>query len=124
MKAMSFVYIIQHGSRGPYKIGKADNPQTRLKELQIGNPVELRLVASIYFQTENRARAVERQLHRMYSRARIRGEWFRQDIELKRADDFFKLDSDSLVSFYGQQEFIEEDLESELEILNEARKRI
>ena len=95
---MSHVYIIQSGKDGPYKIGMARNVEKRLDELQIGNPQKLYIIAKIYFGTDARAYHIEKQLHRMYSRARIRGEWFNKTIQLKRADSYLNAD------FFDQKE--------------------
>ena len=84
-----FVYIIRSGKTGPYKIGVSHDVDNRMMFLQIGNPEKLYKIAAIDFQTMGRAKVVERQLHKMYKRARIRGEWFNSTIRLRRADDFF-----------------------------------
>lgn len=115
---MSYVYIIQAGS-GPYKIGVAKNLERRIEQMQVGNHEELRLVAAIDFETEQRAIAVEKQLHKMYLRARIRGEWFDNSIQLKRADEFFN------THFRDDKTFEQQEAEViEFEIIAEARKRI
>lgn len=95
---MSHVYIIQSGKEGPYKIGMARNVEKRVDELQIGNHQKLYIIAKIYFGTDARAYHIEKLLHRMYSRARIRGEWFNSSIRLKRADAYLNAD------FFDQKE--------------------
>lgn len=67
-----FVYVIEH-ELGPLKIGKAKNPERRLRELQTSCPYALELRQKR--QTET-ARAVEQYLHGYFSRYRRRGEWF------------------------------------------------
>jgi len=115
---MSYVYIIQAGD-GPYKIGVAKNLARRIEQMQTGNHLELRLIAAIDFKTEQRALTVEKQLHKMYSRARIRGEWFENSIKLKRADEFFN------THFRDDDTFEKQEAEViEFEIVSEARKRI
>jgi Meiotically up-regulated gene 113 len=53
------------------KIGKSEShPWVRLKDLQTGNPEELRLVAYTLAVTEAEA-------HKRLARHRLRGEWFR-----------------------------------------------
>lgn len=41
------VYFIRAGDGGPVKIGLADDVPHRLRELQIGNHVELRLLRAL-----------------------------------------------------------------------------
>ena len=76
------VYLLQAGLRGPIKIGVARNVRRRLKTLQTGNHQELRVLAVIPCGTDGSARNLESQLHRKFSKSRIRGEWFRDDIRL------------------------------------------
>lgn len=66
-----FVYIIQDGDDGPVKIGEAFDPRSRLGELQCGNhrPLNLRAVVLATVSTE-------KELHALWSRSRMRGEWF------------------------------------------------
>lgn len=66
------VYIIQH-ELGLYKIGIAENPEKRVRQLQVGSPFELKLR-----QTENptNARRVEQHLHEKLRKFHFRGEWF------------------------------------------------
>lgn len=67
----SRVYFIQSGTDGPIKIGKANDPEARLAELQVGSPSALRLIGSI-----PGGIAEERALHARFSADRVRGEWF------------------------------------------------
>jgi hypothetical protein len=70
LNAAELVYAIADGA-GFVKIGKtAGHPMTRLRDLQVGNARELRLVGYT-------SAATERQLHRRLSRWRTHGEWFR-----------------------------------------------
>lgn len=56
----------------PYiKFGKAKNPKTRLKELQIGSPHRLRLVAAVDWHDSN-----EFLIHMAFKNSRYRSEWF------------------------------------------------
>lgn len=71
---MSFVYFIQAGYSGPVKIGVAYDPVERMKELQVGNHQELRLVG-IQLGTPSD----EKQLHGFFADLHIRGEWFRPE---------------------------------------------
>jgi len=69
-----FVYFIQSGERGPIKIGAAANPFARLRELQTGNPYQLRLLLAE--DAGCHAWALERALHRRFASSRLGGEWF------------------------------------------------
>lgn len=72
-----WTYFIQAENGGPIKIGytSKDNPEDRLRDLQTGNPNQLRLVAAI-------PSNIERDLHRKFSHIRIKGEWFESTDEL------------------------------------------
>ena len=67
-----YVYFISSGSF--IKIGLAEEPMQRLAALQISNPYQLSIVKSIpgTFKTE-------KDFHRIFSKYRIRGEWFRNE---------------------------------------------
>lgn len=70
----SMVYIIQMGDFNIYKIGIADNPVKRIKQLQTGNPYKLKLVDSFY---KWNARQVELRIHKRYNKYKMEGEWFK-----------------------------------------------
>lgn len=65
------IYFIQAGDGGPVKIGYATDVAARVRELQCGNHVRLRLLRSI-----EGGRAAEAWFHRAYAAQRMRGEWF------------------------------------------------
>lgn len=71
-------FILAHGANA-VKIGKALNPETRLAELQVGNPDELDLLLVL----PHSAPFEEHQLHWRFDRYRIRGEWFKYEGILK-----------------------------------------
>ena len=71
------VYFIRAGESGPVKIGTAEDASSRLRELQAGNHVELRIMRQI-----DGGRAEELAMHRHFERGRIRGEWFQFDPEM------------------------------------------
>ena len=76
-KAYGYVYVIRMGDTDWYKIGRSRNPATRLRELQTGNPLTLRLVAAGKLSCPAE---VERQLHRHYQdedKSAAAREWFR-----------------------------------------------
>lgn len=70
------IYFIK--SKSFVKIGVASDPNVRLKELQTGNPFKLKIAATIpgHFVTE-------KELHSVFDRFRLEGEWFRYDGHLK-----------------------------------------
>ena len=64
-------------SDGDYiKIGIAENIDSRIKGLQIGNARRLMLVEYIWFNSKSAALWAERELHEMYKNKRVLGEWF------------------------------------------------
>jgi len=71
------IYFIQAGEDGPVKIGRAVNPVERLSVLQTGNWSDFRLRAALTVDDDTE---VETSLHKMLSRYRIRGEWFRFNV--------------------------------------------
>lgn len=68
---MAYIYLIRGGAF--YKIGIADNPQKRLKELQTGNAERLELVRAVACLD---AKNAERFLHSHFRRKQRVGEWF------------------------------------------------
>lgn len=64
-----FVYAIQSGEA--IKIGWAADPVRRLSELNVGSPGTHRLLGFV-----EATKSQERELHRLLSPWRIRGEWF------------------------------------------------
>jgi len=72
------VYLLQHGARGPIKIGRAANPEKRVASLQTACPYEMRLLVVV----DNATKAVERGLHHKFAKYWIRGEWFRPSREI------------------------------------------
>lgn len=62
-------YAIQSWLGGPVKVGKADDVESRLSELQTGSPLPLRIMASTRSISEPEA-------HKQCAGDRIWGEWF------------------------------------------------
>lgn len=65
------VYIIRAGQNGPVKIGKADDPASRIRDLQTGHFEEL-----VTLRVMDGGAKVEAAFHRQFEAKRIRGEWF------------------------------------------------
>ena len=68
-----YVYAIRNKHTGRIKLGISENPERRLKELQIGNDCELELLA--YREAANRFKD-EKAIHNKHQHLRVRGEWF------------------------------------------------
>jgi excisionase family DNA binding protein len=71
------VYFIG-GDHGPIKIGRAMNPEGRLRDLQCGYPYELKILAAC----EGSA-GVEQGYHRQFASCRLSGEWFERTPDLE-----------------------------------------
>ncbi len=84
---INWVYFIQSGKNGPIKIGLARSIQKRLETMQTGNPYELRLITSVHCDSRAQAESLEKHFHRLFARKRLRGEWFRSDINIKSLRD-------------------------------------
>ena len=66
-KNNSMVYIIQMENFDIYKIGIADNPKKRLKQLQVGNPYKLKIIDSFY---KENAFESEQKIHKRFKKYR------------------------------------------------------
>lgn len=70
-KFQQFVYLIWAVNSTRYKIGLAYNPAKRLRDLNVGSPLDLRLLAAIPSDL-----VAEKALHEYFDQHRIKGEWF------------------------------------------------
>jgi len=70
------IYFITEEKELSTKIGFSSSIELRLSELQIGNPRELWVSATIDGLTLQSARSMEIYLHKRFQSYRIRGEWF------------------------------------------------
>ena len=79
---MGYVYFISDG-HGHMKIGKAEDPSSRLKELQVGNPFELKICELIEVEDFPHihfdAVKFEGLLHQEFKDFKIRNEWFSEE---------------------------------------------
>ena len=73
---MQNLYIIR--CQDYFKIGVANDVETRLAQLSTGNPYPLEV--EVIYQFEN-AEVVERAIHQKYKTKRVRGEWFNLDYD-------------------------------------------
>ncbi len=71
----AFVYFISDES-DHIKIGVAKDPLKRLGNMQVGNAQRLKLLYLIGAKDLDAATRIENMLHNMYSRYKIRGEWY------------------------------------------------
>ena len=70
-KSFTYIYLIICGSTGAVKIGRADDVKKRMAGLQVSSPSKLSVLCHF------RAPSVfEGVLHTIFSKSRIRGEWF------------------------------------------------
>lgn len=78
MENMTNIYFIGSVGSMAVKIGKSNNPEKRLAELQTGHPHKLVLYAVV----ENVTPDYEMKLHRILAHIRKEGEWFELNDEL------------------------------------------
>ncbi|MCK5019986.1 MAG: GIY-YIG nuclease family protein [Candidatus Peribacteraceae bacterium] len=77
----SFVYVIQQqGGDHHVKIGKSNDVERRLGELQQQSPYEYKILVKICATNETHAFNMERGLHERLKKYRVRGEWFTKDV--------------------------------------------
>lgn len=76
-QASTWVYFVQDSHSGAIKIGKADRPEQRIKELQTGTPYPLTMLGVVPAD-----RNTEADLQKRFTDARIRGEWFLPEPDL------------------------------------------
>ena len=82
---MSFVYFVTD-NQGHIKIGKANDPNARMKELQIGNPYPLSQILNIYVESEAMAFEMENAIHKHLRNFQMEGEWFRAAAVMRLID--------------------------------------
>ena len=74
-----WVYFIQGVDGGPIKIGFAADVASRLADLQVSNPYELRVLLAVASDSPLR---LEKVVHGRFKAHHLRGEWFRPDQEI------------------------------------------
>jgi hypothetical protein len=80
--AIGYVYLLKHGSRREYKIGRTNNPVRREGEVVIQLPEKLAPIH--YIKTDDPA-GVEAYWHNRFGGKRKEGEWFALTAEDVRA---------------------------------------
>ena len=107
------VYFILDTASNAVKIGKANNIEQRMSDLQTGNPNPLKLIHEIECESEKQSFLLEQTLHKKLEKVRLIGEWFRYD-ELIFAEFFddklnfertIKRESLQLETLFGKQSF-------------------
>lgn len=76
MRKQGFVYLIQAGDSFRFKIGRSVDPERRIKEMQVGSAVKLKLLC------QKKCRDVcaqENRWHELFGASRKHGEWFDLD---------------------------------------------
>ena len=81
-KESAFVYFIRGGNR--VKIGRSNDPKSRLAMLQVGSPVKLEIVHIIQCSSLEHSILVENCLHHVFGQIRERGEWFKLTPSLRK----------------------------------------
>jgi len=71
---VAYIYCITDGTY--FKIGWAVDPTKRLRLLQTGSPIQLRIHAAIRCKNTAQAMQRERNLHKKHRKHRVLGEWF------------------------------------------------
>ncbi|MEO9826140.1 MAG: GIY-YIG nuclease family protein [Paracoccaceae bacterium] len=95
------IYFIHQDERGNWlmKIGRAKDMRRRLRQLQTGNPKELKIVGWIVSENDHLR---QRALHKKYSSANVGGEWFNlqpvdilEDLQAAGIDGFVAKNTDA-----------------------------
>jgi hypothetical protein len=81
-KESHFVYCIlcqDSGGRGYIKIGLSSRIGPRMNALQASSPLPIKFIGVLEVRSRDKAREVERALHREFASRKVRGEWFEFD---------------------------------------------
>lgn len=77
-----YVYLLKHGNRSEYKIGRTVNPIRREGEIRLELP---EIIEPIHYVQTDDPSGVEAYWHRRFSEKRKQGEWFALSVEDVRA---------------------------------------
>jgi hypothetical protein len=83
-----YIYFIKENKnhqkdRCSCKIGVSVKPESRLSEMQVGNPRPLELAAMVGPFSKEQAYSTEKKFHRIFKPFHVRGEWFCSSILFK-----------------------------------------
>lgn len=78
-----WLYLMLCREANSVKIGIADNAKSRLAYIQCGCPLDVELMAIV----PGGGRALEKRLHRVFSKYHMRGEWYRYEGVVKHFAD-------------------------------------
>jgi len=73
------VYFILDETSNAVKIGKANDIQQRISDLQTGNPNQLKLIYYIDCNSVEHSFVTEKKYHRKFQHLHISGEWFKYE---------------------------------------------
>ena len=98
----NYVYVIEN--RGFYKIGKAQNPERRLKELKTGSPNKMQLIHKVEFSSRAFCFNAENLAHKYFEKEKVRKS-FKKMID-KDHDDYevFKYSDDIYLHIWSHYE--------------------
>jgi len=80
------VYILRAGNKGAIRIGMTSSLESCMRELQKGNAFRLEIIAEIPCDSLQDAMDIKGRLHSVFIKNKIRGQWFRGNINLKKAE--------------------------------------
>lgn len=96
------VYIIQD-AHGAVKIGIAADVNARLRDLQVGNSHELKVLYNLQVANRKAAQEIEGLLHRRYASDALRGEWFSTNAEHLIADVEFAVSVGTAIQRFTEE---------------------
>ena len=114
---MQYLYLIK--CQQFYKIGIANDVESRLAQLSTGNPFQLQLINVYGFEN---AEVVEKAIHQRFSSDRVRGEWFEiPNVNLDLFGEICEILGGVRVSSHatGSSDFQIEEAEAEAEEIGE-----
>lgn len=80
-----FIYLIETECKAFYKIGFSNDPNIRLKNIQVSCPLKVSIVN--FFKGSI---PVEKKLHKKLSNFSVRGEWYKHNTEVQKTFYSFK----------------------------------
>ena len=102
---MSWVYCISDGRYT--KIGKANNVEKRLNQLQTASPRKLTITQAFPFLSEKEAFNFEKYLHRTFEPFKVNNEWYDLKTVVPVAEQIPDSVPDSIMMWFGKAEQIE-----------------